>query len=200
MCITWQGNLTILRVDKFHALQSRCGLRAYPGLAPACSSLFRGGHLLSLYNLNQFVTCAIPRVKRIGFLFKKHLSEFLNGLVLFCYMIMEIHSNCLISDFWVGESVIFSWNSITQTFLLSVRCSAKTIVKFGCFSSKPSRWLEKLFFVKTYGEQLTYQQIKAELQLLTSLFFVLLFLALLTSGSSVLWQLFLNLCVKCLAI
>ena len=105
--------------------------------AGAYSSLFRCGHLLSLYNLNQFVTSAIPRVKRIGFLFKKRLSEFLNGLVLFCYMIMETHSNCLISDFRVGESVIyaFSWNSITQTFLVSVRCSAKTIVKFGCFSS-----------------------------------------------------------------
>ena len=47
LCITWQGNLTILRVDKFHALQSRCG------------------HLLSLYNLNQFVTSAIARNKKM---------------------------------------------------------------------------------------------------------------------------------------
>ena len=38
------------------------------------------------------------------------------------------------SSGWICD-LCFSWNSITQTFLLSVRCSAKTIVKFGCFSS-----------------------------------------------------------------
>ena len=60
---------------------------------------------------------------------------------------------------------------------------------------------KNVFLENICGMHHTYQQIKAELQLLTSLFFFsILFLALLTSGSSVLWQLFLNPCVKCLAI